>query len=200
MSKTPLSKFPLWHYALSFSPFFFSLFLSPHQVVWMTLTPETRVFSLGGSDRPPTCHHETIPQKPIHSFKSKISHCALSAGARRILSTTRRCHLEGKCKWARRAMGLWQHGAVSLRCTRRSQFPGLSILRQALQTNLHVTWKTHSKRSWCVIQSRSCVSELWPVTSSWRERPAEWGGEDFSLEKPLGCRQIQLAFFHLPLS
>lgn len=60
-----LSDFILSHFQLPFFP------LSPCQVVRMTLISET-CFSFPDSDRAPTCHWETIPQKPINSFKSKI--------------------------------------------------------------------------------------------------------------------------------
>lgn len=163
MSKMPLGKFPLWLYSLSFSTSFFFFFLSPCQVVRMTLILETRVFfSFPDSDRGPTCHPETIPQKPINSFKSKISPCAPSTGPGSVPSTKDRCNSKEKCKCTYLSTGLKNlKQFVFTDRTRRSPFPTLAVLRQPLQTNFHIKPKT-ANRALCVIQNSSCTSELWP--------------------------------------
>lgn len=96
-----LSDFILSHFQL---PFFF--FLSPRQVVRMTLILETHVFSFPDSDRTLTCHPETVPQKPINSFKSKICLCVLSTGAGSVPITKDRCNSKEKCKCTCISIGL----------------------------------------------------------------------------------------------
>ena len=72
--------------------------LSSCQVVRKTLISETCFFSIPASDRAPTCHRETIQHKRINSFKSNISPCALSTGARRVPQHERETQLERKLR------------------------------------------------------------------------------------------------------
>lgn len=141
MSKMPLSKFPLWLSSLLFSTSFPpSPPLSPCQVVRMTLILKTGLFSFPDSDRAPTCHPETIPQKPINSFKSKINPCALSTGAGSVPSTKDRCNSKEKCKCT----------CISIGLKNLNQFVFLdpeitvssSILRKPLETNFPIKPKT----------------------------------------------------------
>lgn len=93
-------------FILSFIFNFFFPPLSSCQIVRMTLISETCFFSFGDSNKAPTCHRETTPQKPINSFKSVISLCARPTGAGRVPSTKdNRCDWKEKHKYAYLSMG-----------------------------------------------------------------------------------------------
>lgn len=130
-----LSDFILSHFQL---PFFF---LYPCQVVRMTLISETCFFSFSDSDRAPTCHPETIPQKPTNSFKSKISPCALSTGAGSVPSTKDRCNSKAKDKCSRISIDLKNLNSLSSG-NWRSPCPTLFYFQAPLETNFHIKPKT----------------------------------------------------------
>lgn len=154
-----LSDFILSHFQLPFFP------LSPCQVVRMTLISKT-CFSFPDSDRAPTCHWETIPQKPINSFKSKISPCALSTGARRVPSSKDRCNSKEKCKCAHIISGSLKPKAVYLHSTQRSQFPRLYSEKTSGNQLLYQTKNIQQIEIYELFKTVAAHLSCGPITSS----------------------------------